>query len=425
MRAGVVDRLLARLDGAVAPIWVTLLVELDAPPDVAELRRAVRALVAETPRLRVAWLEPQGRWLEVPRSDAQIEAVVEVTPAPMPFAEAVRRALSTGVDLGGDVPLRMRLGPVTGGAAPWLLALQLHHALGDARAFGLLLERLFSHMHGEARGPGLGAPALTEQRALAEIARRLPLLVGAARPRRSLLARRGMSLGRDGADIGAQTVRTLRAPFGERQLPPGVSPSDVFFASMLAAVVATEVGADDDARVRLRVPVDLRQALGAPATLETPCSALAVEVPLGEARARLADPAALAALVRARVAEEMRAGVPWATLLEYLTLCRVVSRRSLRAGARPGLLDDPRAATLVLTHVGDLDRYFRRCPFAIRGMRGHTPTWGATSFTFRGVLSVNIAAFEGLWGERRHRAFAAEAATWMRQHLGIAAEVEG
>ncbi|MFP2963114.1 hypothetical protein ACLEPN_36475 [Myxococcus sp. 1LA] len=144
MRANFVDTVMARLDGEVATIWATVLLRLEDRPDVALLRRGLRALVRESERLNVAWNDARRAWVPAVRGDAEVDAALVEGAEPLSEPDAVARIINTRVDLTRDVPLRLHLHPMVDAAqGPWLLGIQLHHAIGDAKALAHLLERLW------------------------------------------------------------------------------------------------------------------------------------------------------------------------------------------------------------------------------------------------------------------------------------------
>lgn len=417
MRAGYVDRLLAEADGAVATIWITGVLTTDAPPSLETLRRALAAMVGETPRLRVRWDSAGRRW--VPCARELRDAVRERPPATL--AAHTAALLAEGVDLARELPVRVTVAPLVD-APGSMLAVQLHHALGDGRSLLFLVRRFWEWCAGTPRASSrLGDPGMSDRRALATAALRPTGLLAVRRSSQRVLAARGQSLRRSGDAIGAPRVLSLRV-----LLAPGTPPaerSSLFFAAMLAGIASQRDPARAAWPVRLRMPVDLRRELGLGVTLENACSALAVEVDDAALTASLDDPARLRAIVPDAVAAMLRAGVHWGTLVECLLVSRVATRAMLRDHLRPDLVADRRANTMVVTYVGTVDRYFESAPFPIRTLQTHTPTWGATGFSFRDALMINVAGFEGLWRDADHEAFVEAARAWVLRHHGPGAEV--
>ncbi|MDY7224928.1 hypothetical protein [Hyalangium rubrum] len=423
MRANFVDTLMARLDGEVATIWATVLLRLEERPDVAALRQGLRALVRESERLNVAWDDARCEWVPVARPSAEVDAAVLETSEPLDEQEAVARVINTRMDLARELPLRFHLHPMKDASqGAWMLGVQLHHAIGDAKALGHLLERLWLHCAGRASESSPLAPSrLTDGRVLLAALRRPEQLLGLASPRRRLLAPRGMGLKRSGDVAGPSLMTTvrLRIPAGRSDLVP----SDVFFAALLAGVALHEPR--KEGRVRLRMPVDLRRSLGLGRILGNGCSAVPIELPLSEVRARLEDPQGLIQLARSEIQRVLDAGIHWTTALECMAVARLAPSQVLRRNARPGLLAEPRTNTLVVTYLGRLDRHFEQSPLRIRSLRSHTPTWGATGFSFGETLCINPATFEGLWSRDALRGFTERLAGWASSALSLPVEVVG
>ena len=422
MRANYVDRLLARVDGELAPIWISELITTDAAPRVEALRAAVGQLVAETERLRFAWDPRQNDWIPRSRTAADVDRAVREIPRGRQ-REIIAGLLREPVDLGRDLPLRITVAPlvddVAGGA---LVALQLHHAIGDARSQMYLNRRLWQILAGRPQQESrLGPARMSDAVALAGAARRAPALGAILDPRRRVLARRGQALGRRGDTLGAPMVATLRVLLDARW--SAEARSALFFAALLAGMCAHDRDVAWTAPLRLRVPIDLRRDLGIGATLENGCSAVPVEIDSAAVRAALDDPSRLGRLVPDELGRLLRAGVQWATLIECLVASRLASTAMLRTHVRPDLLAAIRANTMVTTYVGSVDRYFTDAPFPIRNIITHTPTWGANGYSFGGALIINASAFEGLWSREDLEAFVEAMRAWLARHHQLRSEV--
>jgi hypothetical protein len=422
MRANYVDRLLARVDGELAPIWISELITTEAPPRVDDLRAAVGQLVAEIERLRFAWDPRQNDW--IPRS----RTAADVTRAVRELPPGERRAIIAGlirepVDLARELPLRITVAPLVDdvpGSA--IVAVQIHHAVGDARSHLFLNRRLWQILAGRPRPESrLGPAQISDARALAGAARRAPAIRAILDPRHRVLARRGQALGRRGDTIGAPMLATLRVPLGESW--SAEARSGVFFAALLAGMCAHDKDTAWKLPLRLRVPIDLRRDLGVGRTLENGCSAIPVELAGDTVRAALDDPSRLARLVPDELGRLLRAGVQWATLIECLIASRLASTSMLRTHVRPDLLAPIRANTMVTTYVGSGDRHFTDVPFPIRSICTHTPTWGANGYSYRGDLIINASAFEGIWSRGDLEAFVEAMSAWLARHHGLRCEV--
>lgn len=422
MRANFVDRLLARVDGALAPIWISELITTDEPPAIADLTRAVSQLVAETDRLHLAWSPRHNDWVPRPRTREDVERAVRAPSAEDPTS-LVARLLREPVDLAHELPLRVTLAPLTNRAhGSALLALQIHHAIADARSLMHLNRRLWQLLAGRTTEDARLGPAQMTDRAALDLARKnaraIPALLS---PRYRVLAQRGQPLGRRGDHIGAPMLRSIRVHLDERF--DAKARSGLFFGALLAGIVAHEEGRRWDLPLRLRVPVDMRRALGIGPTLENACSALAVELRGHEVRARIGDPTALCRLVPDALARLQAQGTHLATIVECMAVSRLATTRALRDHVRPDLLAPRRANTMVTTYVGSLDRYFEEIPFPVRTIRTQTPTWGANGFSFGDALVINATAFEGIWSEHDLDAFATSMGAWIEGRLGLRWEI--
>lgn len=401
MRAHFVDTLLARLDGEVACIWVTIAVRVEVAPAPASLRELLVALHRATPRLGDVWLEPSGAWVAMARSDAELAASLEVDPTPRSRREIVEEVIARRIDLGRDLGFIVGVHALREGGT--LLTFQLHHAHGDARSLGLLLRRMFGS--GEV-ARSVGIPRMCELNVLRAALRHPRASAGLRHARTRMLATRAVALPRDAEAIGPPRVAsaTLEVAGGPRMH------AGLFYAAV--AVTAARWAPAERGLVRLRVPVDLSGRFAFAGPPANTCITVPLELELE--RLRGAGPGlAVLDYVRGELAELLARGVIWPALLETLLVARVASGERLRAGARPGLLAARRTNTLVATYVGTLDEYFADAPFTITSALGHTPTWGASAFTLAGRLVVNVSTFAGLWSPATLTRFADDLTDWL------------
>lgn len=393
-RASAVETLLARLSGEVAPLWITFAAVLDRPLEVERLRTALAALVAVTPRLQLAWVEAGARWRRVHRDEACLRDALRTSTDPQPAALLQAELISAPIELADELPVRLHQRALADGAGPVLLSLQLHHAIGDARALCRLAAQLW-RLYREAASPGpwggpWGGPVdpLPDSRVGQWLRATAPGWLRALGPAALLLAPRGASLPRDGDTIGPPILaaRRLRLRAEPRR----------FGGILLAAVAAEAAQRARGERLRLRLPVDLAPALGLGEVLANTCIALPLELPRVELVRLSREPRALHGRCREALHTVVRRGGPQVALLECLVTARAASRETLRRNARPGLLAHPRTNTLVTTHVGSIDAAFAEMPAKILDAWGHTPTWGVSSIALGSEIFLQCTGFAGL-----------------------------
>lgn len=403
MRAHFVDTLLARLDGEVACIWVTIAVRVEAPPDVEHLRALVVTLLRTTPRLRRVWHEPQGCWRERILDESELAASLQVSTEPRSRRAVIEEAIARRIDLSRDIGFAVGVHPLDEGGT--FLTFQLHHALGDARSLGLVLRRMFDGS--TPASPRPDRPRMSEREVLRAALAHPRASAGILHARNRMLALgRAVALSRDADAIG--DPRVASASF---ELAGGPREHAGWFYAGLA-LVAARWARSPAGIVRLRVPVDLSPWF----TFDDPPANTCITVPLELSVARLLTcrtGAEVLELVRNELSRLRERGAIWPALLEAIAIARVASPSRLRAGARPGLLADRRTNTLVATYVGALDDYFAAAPFTIADAIGHTPTWGANAFTLGGRLVVNATCFAGLWSEATLARFRDELGEWL------------
>lgn len=404
------DHLLGSLEGAVSPIWITLVVLVDEPP-LAELRRAFTVLVESSQRLQMSW---RGGWVPRRWTQAELDAAVVQHP---PVDSAQRWIQELGAQparLEALPALRLHLAPCKGDVGPrWALAVQLHHAMGDARALGHTLERLWEALECGELPPDPSPQLLaTDAELLRWLLRRWPAALAVVQPKRRLLARRALALPRQGDSIGAPLQHTV--VMGSLPSQRTRDHAEIFFAALLAQAACTTPR--QKGLLRLRVPIDLSREMGWGPVLGNTCMAIPLEFALGQVRDLSDDPAGLRGLVASTLRDAIQSGYPASALLECLLSARLVPVDLLRRGAAGGFTADPRTNTLVTTHIGRIDHYFQRAPFQIYGMLSHTSTWGVNAWTWGRWLGITATGFEGLQGRATVRAFAEGCADWIEGH---------
>jgi hypothetical protein len=406
MHASFVDRMLAQVDGEVAPIWISQFIVTTAPPTRAALQSALDQLVAECERLRLCWDPDRVDWRVA-------------TPRPTPVAVrtamtadlAIATLIASRIDLTTEPPLRVTIIPLADHHSATMIAIQLHHAIGDGRSLMFVNHRLWQLLAGPGGEP-LAAATWSDRTAMAAAGRRWLALPAIARSRNRILARRGSALARSGDAVGAPMLASVRVPLSDGSPPP----AELFFAGLVAGIRHHGV-VDPAAPIRFRVPVDLRRELGLPRAIENPCSALPIEIPAAALSSTDSD-RAIARRGLHQLSDRMRAGGHWATLVECVAIARVATAQQLRRHTRPELLAPRRGSTMVTTYVGTIDRYLTACPFPIVSLRTHTPTWGANAMVMAGDLVVNVSGFSGVWRRDELDAFvAAMMRSWIADDL--------
>lgn len=419
MRSNFVERLLARVDGEAATIWISALFVLARPLDEETLARALTALVRETPRLHLAWRDPPGDWAHAPRSDGDARRALTIETAVTAVRDLAERCIRTRIDLTRDLPLRVTAAPLD--RERQAVVIQLHHALGDARSAMHLTRRFWEHCAGDAKpADALGDAQMTDARVLRHLARHATSLTSLAHARHRVLSRRGHALRRRDEAPGAPLLASLRVHLDDRW--DAATASGLFFGSLLAAMVAHEGAVPTDGPIRLRVPVDLRRELSIGRTLENACSAVPVELSPAQLSRALDDGTALSRLVPDALRDALARGVHHSTAFECLVASKVASAAQLKRHVRPDLVASPRASTMVTTYVGSVDRYVRACPVPVEALFTQTPTWGANGLRLDDALVVNVTCFEGLWTRADVDAFVDAAGAWLSRAFGLTPE---
>lgn len=389
MRTSFVERLLAQVDGAVATIWITVIFVLDALPEAAALDRAAAVFQRETPNLNRVWRPLPEGWrgaapvcdgLSGPTRAADLRG----------FAEAL---IAAPLDLGVEVPFRVRYVRCDDGTAA--VALQLHHAAGDGRALMFASRRFWALVRDpESPTARLGAPGFCDRGVASWVARAPMAALGVLNPASRVLARRGHALARRGPPSSPRWAALSASR------PGGVAhdvASGLFYAALVNAAYAVDADLARRHPLRLRVPVDLRAAMGLGPAIENACSAVPIELDRARVEGLVADPAAYAARVPEAIREALGRGVHRATALECLVASKLADAARLRAHVRPDLEAPVRANTLVTTYVGRADRYTDTAASPMRAVLTHTPTLGANGLTHGGALMFNLSAFAPMW----------------------------
>ena len=410
MRAHFVDTLLARLEGAVSPIWITMVFVTDAPPETPALREAWETLFERTPRLRHAWCDREGwtprRWTR----EALQRSLCEWTDA-RDLQAWLTELAAQPARLGHMPALRLDVARIQVDGTPrHAIAARLHHALGDARALGRTLARYWRLLRGHDVPVDASPLVLMRDRDLWIWAARHPRgLAGLRHPGRRLLSRRALALPVDGRTLGRPIAHHTAVEFAQPQRTRALA--EMFLSAVL--VVSARRTPDPTGILRLRMPVDLTASMGWDALFGNTCMAIPLEFRVEHVRARASDADALRRLVRDTIDEALRQQRPLVCALEAYLTARVLPKGLLRRGAAAGFFDTPRTNTLVTTFVGRLDNDLRDIPFDVHQMISHTSTWGAHAWSVGSRMGLNVTSFEGLWHRSTLAAFAGDATTWM------------
>jgi hypothetical protein len=424
-----IERIMAGMDGAVASIWISQFTWIQGIPDQEALIRALGDLVRETARLNLAWDVSNASWRVSNRAESAIRACLCWSDQPAESGTITNRVIGESINLAVDIPLRVIAQRILSNAVEsdlWLLGFQIHHAIGDGRALMYLLDRFMQHLAGKFEGnhPVEAAVFSDKSAILAALGPgRAPVTLLSSRNR--VFANRAHALSRTGDAYGVPTLCSLRVP----RLAAVLSPATVFYSSILAAMLLHErefPGATlQKFPFRLRVPVDLRRAVGIRnRTLENVCSVIPVEfLPAEVSHAMDQGPKALHTLVERRFLEASQQGKSLATLLECWLAEKIAGPKGLRTGAARDLISDVRSNTMVVTYLGRTDTYLRYCPFPVKAVASQTATWGANGFLFRSCLHLNLTSFSGIWSKDRRTRFVEHISRWIRSSYGVNPEV--
>ncbi len=400
-RASSVETLLARLSGEIAPLWISFAVLIDRPLDLLRLRSTLQVLVEKTPRLRLAFDEERALWCQVDRSPSCLAEALRVSEHPSTTQSVQTEIISSPIDLAHDLPLRIHHRVVSDGAGPVLLALQLHHAVGDGRALRRLaaqIFRIYRNPDDSQREFGGQKEGVTDAQLAQFVRKTAPGWFRALVPASLLLAPRGASLPRDAEVVGAPILKARRFRL---HAPPRL------FGGILTAAIAAEAALRSIGdRLRLRVPVDLSKQLGIASVLANTCIAIPIELSRQKLLRLQTESHALYSYCHSTLADAVNRGGPQVAILECMATARLASSAVLRKNARPGLLAHPRTNTLVTTHVGSIDEAFADMPATILDAWGHTPTWGVSSISLASEVFMQCTAFSGLVSSERLSEFA-------------------
>lgn len=425
-----IDRLLAKIDGEVATVWISQLMTLDHPPDAMDLRRAFISLVGESPRLNLCWDEIDCNWRRLNRSDEQISDHFVFEDVARGYRELADSIAQFRIDLKHHLPLRVGLWRLKDGEpGRWLLSIQVHHAIADARGLMFLTERFWEHVNRTADPSGallsLGATDFDFYRA---VFKHLPYCLLTAAPRYRTLAKRAASLkNKASPTLGVPVIRSIRFPLPPSFVDQAQLRAELFFSAVVGAVIEGNlIHEPNKYPLRFRIPVDIRAALGLEPGIGNACSAITLELKAEDLKEKAVQaPAELGEWMNGQLKSLYARGAHWSTLLECLLASTFVSSKSLKAHARPDLLEAPRSNSLVVTYVGQMGRCHARAPFRVNTLCTQTPTWGVNGLTYEGYLYLNFTAFSGIWNSEELDSFSNSSLSWIKRTYGIQGEVIG
>lgn len=425
--ANYVDRLLIKLDGAVCPIWNSLFFLVDALPEPDVLFRALTQLINEAPRLKSLWSEQLKGWIETVLDNQKIGNAFQYDTKVLDKNHRLQQLIKTPINLLTCLPLQLSVGKIEGRDWSWLIGFQIHHAAGDGRALIHMVQRywdLLNQLLNDApnRCAPLSAPHMTDRSILKTLWPHKKSLSCLLHAKYRQLSRRGDALTHEAIEVGSPSLHSVRV-----HLPASKNhnSSELFYASLLAAIVQSEQ-ATEDKIIRLRLPVDLRHFLNIPAnSIENGCAAVILELSLNQLRTTYQQqPEQLGALVKNALTKSLKQRVYVGNALECIVISHITKAHSLKNAARAEILAGKRSSTLVMTHFGDLTDYIKP-PDSIKvlGIQSHTPVWGSNSLVYEGALYTTITCFDGLWPEEKLSQFSLDAKNWLHDVYQLSGEV--
>ncbi len=416
MQAHFVDRLLAKLEGAVSPIWITMVLLTPKAPSLEHMRQGIYTVFRHTPKLHHAWNNDQG-WVHTQWTHAQQDKICTTDSQRQSLDHLIQAVIRQPADLAHAPAFRLHRAPVTvQGKELWAIAGSLHHALGDARALGRLLARLWKAMSGEPLVEDASPLVLMRDRDVLKLALAVPsATAGLLDPSRRLLSRRALAAPKQQHHVGDP----LQHSIAFHQLAHNSTQQQAL--TFLAAALATTARnlSQQQGFIRLRMPVDLSRSMGWQGPLANTCMAIPLEFDIRQVRDTHLQASALRDLVLQTLTKALQQKRPITNMLECLISSWVAPTALLHKNASQGLLNEPRTNTLVTTYVGRLDDYLQHVPFEVVGMCSHTSTWGAHAWTVKDRMVLNTTAFQGLWSPETVQTFTQQMANWIQdQGLG-------
>lgn len=426
--ANFVDRLLMKVDGAVAPIWNSLLLSVNTLPEQDMLFSTLSTLIKETPRLKSLW--NTNGWQEIEPTVQQCKAALHTPPTLQTRNELIHHIIRFPVDLSCTLPLRLWIGnTLDGNENNLFIAFQLHHAAGDGRSLLFMVRRFWDllnmQLHQQPlKYSSLAGPKVNDTRILKKLWQCKKALSSIVQPQYRQLARRGDALHHEAHEPGHPILQSCRIqlPSNNQAKKRG---AELFYSAILASVVSMEKSSHDKL-IRIRIPVDLRSFLSlTEASIENACSAIVLELPLSQLRLIAEnDPKRLGRLLKSELNQALKRQRYFANALECIAISHIVKKSALQATAQSELLAKKRSSSLVITHFGDITEFITPPdPIKIGHVYGHTPVWGCNSIVYESALYLNITCFENIWNRTTIQQVANLSIDWLKSHYDLEGEL--
>ncbi len=396
-----VDRLLMKLDGAIAPIWNCLFLTIDHSIDESKLLRCFQQLIQEIPRLRSIWNLKSQRWDE--RSYAEIRSLITLSYEReiVSKEERINQILANSKRMENGLPIRLNFAVVQDGHQPsFLLTLELHHGAGDGHSVLLVIKRfwqILDHvLHAKALPQAtIKQPELTDKLIIKQLLKKPRHILKLMSTESRQFARRGSALRHQATQIGSPTLLSFRV---NPVLLYKHKASSLFSAAILAAIIQLE-DKQEHKNIRLRIPVDVRQVFNlSPESIGNACSAMIVEFELHELRSLFyAQPQELIPTIEAKLKKQLKSYLYLTNALECVMVSRLATKASLHKAAPKELLSDKRSCSLVITFAEVSPFIIPPAPINLLHVGSHTPVWGLNGYLCNGHMYINLCCFDGIW----------------------------
>lgn len=404
-----VDRLLMKLDGAIAPIWNRLFLTIDHSIDGPILLRCFQQLIEEIPRLRSQWNLKSQRWDE--RSYATVQSLIKLSYDREIFSkeDRIKQVLVNSKPMENGLPIRLHFAAIQDANQPsFLLTLELHHGAGDGHSVLLIIKRFWQILDhvlydNTLTRATIKPPELTDKLVMKHVLKKPRHILKLMNNESRQFARRGSSLKHQATQIGSPTLLSIRV--NDIRLN-NHKPSSLFYAAILAAIIQLE-DKQEHKNIRIRIPVDVRQVFNLSyESIGNACSAMIVEFGLHELRTLFYDQAQeLIPTVEAKLKKELKSYVYLTNALECVLVSRLATKASLHQAAPKELLADQRSCSLVITFAELTQFITPPSPINLLDVSSHTPVWGLNGYLCNGHMYINLCCFDGIWPQDIQKQF--------------------
>ena len=388
-----VDRYFVMINGEVSHGWLTGVASTNELPDIDRIKEALILLVNEGWRLNMIWDKVKNKFISIEREINEIYSILKLSDK---FIENVD-FFDAEIDLSKDIPFRITISPNKENDYKYKIAIQLHHSVGDAKTFLFIYNRLWE-LYQSPKIEKKDFRSISNLDFIIQILRRPLCIFNLFIPKYLLSAKRGYSISENVIDeVGKPFLSSFKV-----KLPTHLNKHYYLSALITASSKAIIQEKKKITPLRFRIPVDLRYFFRKKNLIGNVLTAIPVEISKSELMAMQdKNHLIVSKSIYRKIKKYIYFQLHWSSILESIILSRIFSNRYIRNRIKKDYLSEKRTNSMIITHLGNVNKYVKNSPIQLHDIKCHTPTFGISSYVLGEYLHIHISSFENLYSKEK------------------------